>query len=95
VTGLGEEVGDLLAQFVVKVNRRIDKSMGTDSFTKAEEDFIDLAERAGEVIADRVELTPERLLMIRAASLYASTYIEARAQRNQLYPPSEDGSEEE
>jgi len=92
---LGEEVGDLLASFVLKVNERIDSSMGTDTFTKAEDDFRDLAEKAGEVIAERVELTPERLLMIRAASLYASTYVDARAQRKLNNPAPKEHSEEE
>ena len=92
---LADEVGDLLAQFVLKVNERIDKSMGTDTFKQAEEDFEDLALKAGAVIADRVELTPERLLMIRASSLYASTYMDARAQRKLLNPTQEADSEEE
>jgi len=84
------EVGDLLAKFVLGMNDRIDTTMGSTAFGDRSEDFEEVSLIAGEVIADRIELTPERLLMIRVAALYASTYAEARGQRKLIAPSNEE-----
>lgn len=89
---MANEIGDLIAKFVLGLNDSIDKRMGVTTFKEKEEDFVELAHIAGEIVEDKVTMTSERLLMLKAASLYASTYVQARGEApiKQLPEPSEE-----
>jgi hypothetical protein len=80
-TDLGGTVGDLLADFILGLNSRIDESMNSTAFLDKEQEFRELSEIGGEIIADKIELTPERLLVIRFAALYSTCYVGARSQK--------------
>jgi len=87
---LGGTVGDLLADFVLGLNNRIDASMNSTAFMDKEQEFRELSEIGGEIIADRIELTPERLLVIRFAALYSTCYVGARSQKKLTLVESEE-----
>lgn len=57
--------------------------MGSTAFSDKEEEFREVGKLAGEVIAHRIDLTPERLLMIKVVALYATTFAEARSTNSQ------------
>jgi len=76
-----DTIGEILSQFVIRINRVIDHRMGTTAFQDREPEFIEASELAGDIIADKIELTPERLLMFKVGALYATTLSEARRQQ--------------
>ena len=75
---LSDAIGDILAQAVLRINSTLDERLNSDAFAKRADEFEEVAHIAGDIIADKIELTPERLLLIRVSALYISTISEAR-----------------
>lgn len=75
---MANEIGDLLAKFVIGINDSIDTRMGVETFKDKESEFTELSHIAGDIIEDKVVMTNERLLMIKVAALYASTFVQAK-----------------
>jgi len=77
-----ESIGEIVASAIIRFNRVIDHRMNSTAFAEREEEFIEVGKLAGAVIADKIDLTPERLLMLKVGALYATTFSEARTQNN-------------
>lgn len=92
---MANEIGELIAKFVIGLNDSIDRKMGVTTFKEQEDDFKELSHIAGEIIEDKVIMTNERLLMIKATALYASTYVQARKDAPTPIPTQSSSPEDE
>ena len=76
-----ETVGAIIAEAVIRLNRVIDHNMGSTAFQEREKEFIEASMLGGKILAQKIDLTPERLLMFKVGALYITTFNEARNQR--------------